>query len=136
MLEDPAGKTLFILPVDPACGFAIRYTHSVALSPVNDYFVVNKDGFTLVKTVYEDFGAGLPHQPEQGQVMHSGNGKIVIEGMNRHMPEFTLRVGRVANHELIPLGRDVSGECQEGAPLPLTKISRPGSAITFRPGLR
>ena len=46
----------------------IRYIHSVAKSPVEDWFRVSQQTIFLERTVYQDFGAGLPHTP--GPVDH------------------------------------------------------------------
>lgn len=131
-LENPQGETLYSAPVKEGSVFGIRYVHSVAQSPVTDYFVIKDGGIWLDRTVYEDFGAGLPHAPEEGQIMRQGNGKISISGYNRKLGSFQLRVGRVANHILIlmpGLPPDASGP--HWRELPLDKIAKPGSAITF-----
>lgn len=100
-LSDVAGKTLFSCAAPEGFIFGIRYTHSVALSPVEDWFSVNNGVIFLEKTVYSDFGAGLPHDPGPGRRMRMVDGRIVISGYHTALPSFDLRVGRVAGHTLL-----------------------------------
>lgn len=129
-LENPEGDILYSTPVKEGSVFGIRYLHSVALSPVTDYFIIKENGIWLDRTVYEDFGAGLPHAPEGRQVMRTHNGKISISGFDRKLGSFQLRVGRVANHILLLLpGKADPG--QRWQEIPLDSIAEPGSAVTF-----
>ncbi len=119
------GSVLGAWPMAEGQGFAIRYTHSVALTPVEDHFVIRDGIIRLDKTVSQDFGAGLPSAPEPGQSMSAGNGRIVMSGYNRPLPRFDVRVGRVAGHVLLlPAG----GGMRE---LPLTDLAPAGNALTF-----
>lgn len=124
-IEDAAGATLYSAPVHNGSEFAIRYTHSVALTPVTDYFFIRDNVIWLDKTEYRDFGAGLPHAPEPGQKMQLHNGTLSINGYERKLGTFQMRVGRVANHTLLLKTR------QGWRKIPLSNISVPGSAITF-----
>ena len=101
VLRDSSGRELFSRPAPDGSEFAIRYRHSVALSPVEDWFSVSGGCIYLEKTVYQDSGAGLPHQPGPGQRMYTENGKVVISGYHMALPSFDVRVGRVANHTLL-----------------------------------
>lgn len=123
---DAGGSVVGAWPVGEGQGFAIRYTHSVALTPVEDHFVIRDGIIRLDKTVYQDFGAGLPSAPESGQSMRAGNGRIVMSGYDRPLPRFDVRVGRVAGHVLVlpPAG----GEMRE---VPLADLAPAGSALTF-----
>lgn len=119
-------------PVDVKCGFIIKYTHSVALSPVEDYFTIADGKISLKKTVYKDFGAGLPHQPEPGQKMVFKNGAIEISGYDLKIPELELRIGRIANHELVLLKED-SGVCARYKTYTLSDFDRKGKTLIFKP---
>lgn len=127
-LENADGDVLYSSPVKNGTVFGIRYLHSVALSPVTDYFVVRDNSIWLDRTVYEDFGAGLPHAPEGQQVMRHHNGKLSISGYNRKLDSFQLRVGRVANHVLLLMP---GKEGRDWVEIPLDQIAEPGSAVTF-----
>ena len=56
VLRDSSGRELFSRPAPDGSEFAIRYRHSVALSPVEDWFSVSGGCIYLEKTVYQDFG--------------------------------------------------------------------------------
>ncbi len=97
--------------------FGIRYLHSVASSPVEDWFSVTDGCIYLAKTIYQDFGAVLPHMPQDGQRMYTEKGHIVISGFRRRLPRFDLRVGRIAQHTFLlphPDGRQLSGNPPAG----------------------
>lgn len=126
VLRDSSGRELFSRSVPDGSRFAIRYRHSVALSPVEDWFNVSGGCIYLEKTVYQDFGAGLPHQPGPGQRMYTENGKVIISGYHMPLPSFDVRVGRVANHTL--LLPEEGGALQE---IPLNSLLEPGQAITL-----
>lgn len=125
-LADKDGSALATFPVAEGRCFGIRYLHSVARSPVEDWFSVTDGCIYLEKTIYQDFGAGLPHMPQEGQRMYTEKGHIVISGFHRRLPRFDLRVGRIAQHTLLLPQPD--GSCRE---IPLRKIAPPGSALTF-----
>lgn len=136
VLKNEEGRVLFSCPVDEGFSFGIRYTHSVAKSPVEDWFRVSRHVIFLEKTVYQDFGAGLPHNPGPGQTMTTGQGRIVISGYHRALPSFDVRVGRIARHTLLlPRLGTSSGIAHRGADtvreIPLASLARPGSAVTF-----
>lgn len=128
VLKDESGAVLS-LPVDNGYTFAIRYTHSVAQSPVTDYFFIKGGAIWLDKTVYHDFGAGLPHFPENGQKMYQRDGELVISDFNRRLGNFSLRVGRVANHVLLLGDKRKHGKAYEE--IRLDTLAKPGSAISF-----
>lgn len=121
------------MPARDGEGFAIRYIHSVALTPVTDYFIIRDGKIFLDKTIYHDFGAGLPHAPEAGQQMKAGHGQISITGYNREIPELGVRVGRVADHRMLLFDR---GQKEKGdvepREVPLAGLSPPGTVIMFK----
>lgn len=115
---------MFSYPLE--AGFAITYVHSVALTPVTDYFIVKNGQITLNKTEYSDFGAGLPTSPEAGQGMSVADGIITLDNLNRALPSFQTRVGRVANHVLL-----IFKKTGEPLAIPLATLAPPGAALTF-----
>lgn len=122
---DAAGAVAGAWPLAEGQRFAIRYTHSVALTPVEDHFVIRGGIIHLDKTVYQDFGAGLPTAPGPGQSMSAADGRLVISGYARPLERFDVRVGRVAGHTLLlPPG---AGQAE----IPLAELTPPGSALTF-----
>ncbi len=125
-LRDSRGALLWSAPAWEGMTFAIRYKHSVALTPVEDWFAVVHGVIELQRSEYQDFGAGLPHAPEQGQSMRFEGGRIIMDGYRRPLPTFDVRVGRVARHTL--LLNDASGKRKA---IPLDSLARPGQVITF-----
>lgn len=120
------GKTVFELPLQDRQCFAIRFLHSVARTPVYEWFC-NQDGtLFLEKTNYQDFGAGLPYEAEPGQKMQVLDGQIEISGIHRQMQKFEIRVGRIANHTII-----IQKEGKVTAEKALDSLAEPGSSLTF-----
>ena len=130
-ITDQADKVLFSTPVSPECGFLIEYTHSVALTPVKDYFVVKNGDIYLTKTEYHDFGAGLPFETRDDQTMKFDNKRIVLDEINHKVSPFTLRVGRIAHHKLM-LFENRNGQCIQGKTIPLRKLTEAGRPLTFK----
>lgn len=129
MLTNENGAPLLTIPVRNGNRFAIRYIHSVAKTPVTDFFIVRDDAIWLDSTVYHDFGAGLPHNTEPGQTMRLHNGELTISGYNRKLQQFTLRVGRIANHTLL-IFKDSANE-NVAEEIRLDSLATPGAAINF-----
>ncbi len=125
-LRNGQNETVFQKEMREEQCFGIRFIHSVAKSPVEDWYCIHEADLYLEKTIYEDFGAGLPHNADPGQRMHFEKGKIVIDGFHRKLPEFTVRVGRIAEHTLL-FPQD-NGQHQE---IDLKKLATPGSPLTF-----
>lgn len=130
VLKDARGVVLFSFPAPEGFVFGIRYIHSVAKSPVEDWFQVANNVIFLEKTIYQDFGAGLPHTPQPGQTMTTADGHIVIKGYHMALPSFDVRVGRVAQHVLL-LPQAAAGCEGLTRQIPLAELAVPGSAITF-----
>ena len=125
LLHDQKGNLLYEYPLTEGACFGIRFIHSVAKSPVEDWFCQQNKKLFLEKTIYHDFGAGLPYKPEKGEQMTFGNGHIVISGIHREIPSFDQRVGRIAEHTLL---YEEGGTRQEKK---LSDFVPPGCAITF-----
>lgn len=124
-IRNEVGATVAAWPMRQGQAFAIRYTHSVALTPVEDHFVIKGSVIHLDKTIYQDFGAGLPSAPEPGQSMSKSKGRIVISGYDRPLAAFDVRVGRVAEHTLLLPTESGLRE------MPLADLAAPGSALSF-----
>ncbi len=100
VVKNVQGQVVLLAPILSNKEFFVRFTHSVALTPVDEFFVVNEEDIVLKRTVYHDFGAGLPHMAEAGQSMVFEDGKIIISGFNLIIPTLHVRVGRIAKHRL------------------------------------
>lgn len=137
LLKDAAGTVLFSCPVQDGMTFGLRYIHSVAKTPVEEWFCISNQTIFLEKTIYQDFGAGLPHNPEPGQTMTTGNGHIVISGYHRALHSFDVRVGRIAQHTLLlPLENTAEKHPAHAQvrEISLASLAPPGSAVTFTLG--
>lgn len=89
----------------------------------------------LEKTVYQDFGAGLPHTPGPGQTMSTGDGHIVISGYHKALPSFEVRVGRIARHTLLlPREGAAEGKSARGMTreIPLAELAPPAAPLPLR----
>lgn len=126
-LESGEGKRLFSKTMRNGAEFAVRFMHSVAKSPVTDFFIVRDGKIFLDKTVYHDFGAGLPHAPEKGQSMRAEHGEITITGFDREIPDLEIRIGREADHTLLIFNNGGGNE-----EIPLASLGKPGSVIIFK----
>ncbi len=121
VLENGAGRVLFSRPVRLGDRFSIVFTHSLALSRVEEvYEVTGRDEFRLRETIYEDFGAGLPHEEAPGQRMEFANGRIRLGGYTMRFEELHLRVGHIADHRL---------EIDGIVVLHFNQVERPGGGI-------
>ncbi len=118
---------LYLTQLPEKSRFCVRFKHSVALTPVEEWFVAHNGQVALKSTVYEDFGAGLPHDIAEGQSMKVDDGKVIITGQKMFMYAMYVRVGRVAEHELII-------EKERGVPFHsfrLDTLAKPGEALKF-----
>ncbi|WP_129600672.1 DUF1850 domain-containing protein [Anaerophilus nitritogenes] len=89
-------KHEFILPDSK---FSIGYTHSVLLTPVEEFFQIkNKNELSLYKTIYESFGVGLPYSQQEGD-FEIKNGKFILK-INRDFHDIHLRVSPIPKHWL------------------------------------
>ncbi|HCJ90311.1 MAG TPA: DUF1850 domain-containing protein [Acidaminococcaceae bacterium] len=64
--------------------WSYHYTHSVQLTPCDEYFRINgPDDMVMTHTVYQSFGVGLPYDPKDGKFTAlEKEGKFEME-MNR-----------------------------------------------------
>ena len=125
LYDDSGREKLRFSPPDGR--FTIRFLHSWARTHVDEIFQVNaRNDIVLKETIYEDFGAGLPHEPEPGRPASSmtiEDGKIHIRDIDRIVPNFQIRTGRIiATHTLIYGDNYVS----------FSDFAAPGSVVIFK----
>ena len=98
-----SGHILAFIPISKGETFQMKYTHSIHLSHVVDSYLVTKNGqMKQYELVYEDFSVGMPANASEGETFEQENGKYYLKNMNRVLPTFDLRIGKVrANHTLI-----------------------------------
>lgn len=100
-VRNVANELVFFSPLPQSQVFCIRFVHSVARSPVEEWFRFRDGDLLLESTVYQDFGAGLPFDAGPGRHMVVRDGVIGLSGFNQLLPELTVRVGRIAGHTLL-----------------------------------
>jgi len=83
----PDGEFIFKQKVQPGDKFILKYTHSVALTPVWEIFIIDKDyQIVLIETDFLDHGAGLPYTTFEDEIFVEEEGRFKIKNMHRIMP--------------------------------------------------
>jgi len=90
-------KIIFKQKIQTGDKFTLKYTHSVALTPVWEIFTINKDyQIVLIETDFLDNGAGLPYAAFGKETFVTEDNKFKIKNMNRIIPiPFYYRVGAI-----------------------------------------
>ena len=125
ILEDPGEKTKYAgYEMSVGDVFSIGFIHSVNQSAVTDYFEIREDGIYGVKTVYYGFGAGVPTQLEEGQILTYGDdGSMILTGYEVKMDHLIYRVGTVSDHILT---------LQDGTEISLRDLCGRNARVGFR----
>ncbi|MBN2259752.1 MAG: DUF1850 domain-containing protein [Clostridiales bacterium] len=85
----------FYLPDDT---FVLGYTHSVELTPAEEYFTVLDDNTLLLqRTVYESFGVGLPFEQENDWNFEIIDGKFILY-IDREFQSIPMVISPIPNH--------------------------------------
>lgn len=108
--DDDTGSVYATYALEPGEEFSITFIHSVNKTPVTDCYDADKDGsLYLRKTIYYDFGAGVPFDLNEGETLtYDENGAMVISGIDRLIPSFVIFVGTVSDHTLQIGGEQIS----------------------------
>lgn len=85
--------------------FKLKYLHSVANTPVIEFFEIKDGKILLTATEYQSYGAGLPTEAVSGEYMLKDN-KFIIKNIDLMLPEILLRVSDYARHEFDFNGRN------------------------------
>ena len=125
ILEDPkSGARYAGFEMEAGDCFSVGFIHSVNKSPVTDYFEVRSDGIYGIKTVYYGFGAGVPTELEEGQILSYGeDGSMILTGMEIKMDHLIYRVGTVSDHILT---------LRDGQEISLRKLCGRSARVAFR----
>lgn len=117
------GRIVYQAPIEEGGRFSLTYIHSIHRTPVEEFFVINeKRQIILDATSFESYGVGMPTSLEGQESIQMVDGTLRIEHMNRVLDSFELRIGQViADHKLLLRGQEI----------PLSKLSKPGSAVRF-----
>jgi hypothetical protein len=80
-------KLIFKQRIHPGEEFTLKYTHSVALTPVWEIFTIDdKYQIVLIETDFLDHGAGLPYTAFNQEIFVDEDGRFKIKNMHRVMP--------------------------------------------------
>lgn len=119
----PDGKVVYQTLMRTDDPFKLRYIHSIHRTPIEEHYHINdKQQIVLDSMAFDTFGVGIPSSLEGEQTLRFDNGKMMLEHINRVLGHFDQRIGQViANHTLYV----------EDKIIPLSQISKPGSAVRF-----
>ena len=89
--------------------FSVRFIHSVNQYPLTDVYEIRDSKIYVVRTIYNNFGAGVQTEIEEGQTLEiNENGEMVVSGFNLEMPWLSYIVGTVSDHTLTLHGKEIS----------------------------
>ena len=81
--------------------FSVTFIHSVNQYPLTDVYQIKNHKIYVVRTIYNNFGAGVQTEIEEGQTLEiNENGEMVVSGFNMEMPYLSYIVGTVSDHVL------------------------------------
>ncbi len=104
------GELYFMQKVQPGDKFILKYTHSVALTPVWEIFIIDKDyQIVLIETDFLDHGAGLPYTTFDEEIFVEEEGRFKIKNMHRIMPNpIYYRIGAVRENIFYFKGEEIN----------------------------
>jgi len=89
--------------------FSVRFIHSVNQYPLTDVYEIRDHKIYVVRTIYNNFGAGVQTEIEEGQILEiNENGEMVVSGFNQEMPWLSYIVGTVSDHILTIHDEEIS----------------------------
>ena len=89
--------------------FSVRFIHSVNQYPLTDVYEIRDGKIYVIRTIYNNFGAGVQTEIEEGQTLEiNENGEMVVSGFNLEMPWLSYIVGTVSDHTLTLHGKEIS----------------------------
>jgi hypothetical protein len=104
-VSDQRGQVLLTLPLNKGEEFSLKYFHSVHRTPVEEIFRLSPEGvLVLTATEFSSFGVGTPFLPEEGELTEI-NGSLLLKGLDRSLPELSLRPLAITEHQLVHRGK-------------------------------
>jgi len=86
ILTFPEKIVVFKEKISPGQRIALAYTHSVAQTPVWEFFEIDKEGkLILTETHFHDHGAGLPYTAFDEEIFICEDHKFKIKNMQREI---------------------------------------------------
>lgn len=95
LLEPAGGTGLARVPLPAGRSFALTYTHSVSLRPVESRYVVRHNGIVQTAEVFDEHGPGMSTAPGPGErleMQRDGNGSRFVLRMSRPIDRLVVRL--------------------------------------------
>ncbi len=119
-------EIVFSQKVQSGDKFILKYTHSVALTPVWEIFIIDKDyQIVLIETDFLDHGAGLPYTTFENEIFVEEEGRFKIKNMHRIIPTpIYYRIGAVRENIFYFKGEEINLSSLVGDKLLTLEINR------------
>lgn len=97
-----SGNEIASFPLKNDDYFYIKFTHSVNMSPVIDYYKFNdKNEIFVYKTIYYNYGAGVETELENDETISYGtDGSMIIENINKKIDPLVYYLSDIYDHKL------------------------------------
>ena len=114
LIDSPGGTRLALVPLPADQTFALAYTHSVTLRPVESRYVVRGNRMLQTAEVFDAHGPGMATEAQPGErweTQHAADGTRFILHMERPMPRLVVRLHKLpafhvrAGEQTIDLGQ-------------------------------
>lgn len=108
LYNNESGSKIASFPIGVNDYFYVKFTHSVNMSPVIDYYKFNKDNEIYVyKTVYYNFGAGVETELEGDETMTYGDdGSMIIDNIDKKFDPLEYYLSSIYDHKLSINGQE------------------------------
>jgi len=94
-------RTVFVQIIRPDYRFSTKYIHSVELSPVREYFKIDKSfRIVLYETTFSSCNTGLPTTLSGDERFYDMGTHLRISNMHRTLPELNLWVNKKYDNTL------------------------------------
>ncbi|HDP36805.1 MAG TPA: DUF1850 domain-containing protein, partial [Candidatus Atribacteria bacterium] len=106
----PDGEVIYEQKIYTGDEFILKYTHSVALTPVWEIFIIDKDyQIVLIETDFLDHGAGLPYTTFENEIFVEEEGRFKIKNMHRIIPTpIYYRIGAIRENFFYFKGEEIN----------------------------
>lgn len=124
IIDGESNEILYKTPIKENDQFSIKFIHSIHLTPVEEFYRVDKDlNIQLFELYFDTYSVGMESSLNEGELLELKDGKIIIKNMNRIFPFIDLRVGQVIANHTLTINNDT---------LELTKVSSPGAYVRIQ----
>ena len=108
LYNNESGQKIASFPINQDSHFYIKFTHSVNLSPVIDYYKFKKHNEIYVyKTIYYNYGAGVETELENDETISFGDdGSMIIDNINKKIEPLVYYLSNIYDHKLCIDGQD------------------------------